>query len=413
MATYKYEIIDSDGKKKKGTLDAQNKDAAMQELQGMGNFVVSLAVASAFEKDIEIHIGAAVKPRELSIFCRQFQSVLHAGVTVIDAMTMLEEQTENKTFKKALADVRDSVQRGETLSDSMAAYPKIFPEIMIHMVNSGEVSGNLEITFDRLAMQFEKDAHLRGLIGKSMIYPAVLVVVIIGVVAVMMIKIVPTFTDTFAELDAELPGITKLVMGVSNFMVHTWYIILIVVVGLWIFLKEFKKTEHGAMLFGKLGLKLPVFGNLTIKSASCSLTRTMSTLIASGISTLEAVEITERIMKNAIVKQALHKARKDVEIGVPLSVPIKDSGVFPPMVYHMIEIGEETGNMEEMLDKIAEYYDEEVETATQSLVALMEPLIIIMMALIVVPIILAIMLPMLTLENAIDSGSINHFMHWC
>lgn len=400
MGTYKYEIIQSDGGKKKGTIEANDLEAANAELRAGGAFVVSLEQASFLEKDIEIHIGSPVKSRELSVFCRQFQSILHSGVTVIDALNMLAEQTENKAFRRAIEDVRDSVKKGETLADAMSAHKKIFPEIMIHMVAAGETSGSLDVAFDRVGKHFEKDSHLKGLITKSMIYPIILILVIIGVVAIMMIKIVPTFTATFDEVGAELPAITVAVMGISNALVHSWYFILIGIVLLVFFIKEFKKTEHGAELFGKLGLKMPLFGNLTIKSACSRLTRTLSTLTASGISLVDAIGIVEKIMTNEIIKRVLKKAEKDVTQGTPLSVPLAESGVFPPMVHHMIKIGEETGNMEEMLDKIADYYDEEVEAATGALLAALEPLIIILMAVIVVPIILAIMLPMFSLYDA-------------
>lgn len=401
MASYKYEIIQADGKRKKGTIEAADKEAANAELRAGGNFVVSLELANILNKDIEIHFGSAVKPRELSVFCRQFQSILNAGVTVIDALDMLAEQTENKTFRHAIEDVRDAVKKGETLADAMAHHKKVFPDIMIHMVAAGEASGGLDVAFDRVGKHFEKDAHLRGLVTKSLIYPIILILVIIVVVAVMMIKIVPTFTATFDEIDAELPGITVAVMAISDALVHSWYYIVAVVVLLAFFIKEFKKTERGAILFGKLGLHFPLVGNLTIKSASARLARTLSTLTASGISLVDAIVIVERIMSNEIVKQVLKRAEKDVTQGIPLSIPLADSGVFPPMVYHMIKIGEETGNMEDMLDKIADYYDEEVEMATGALLAAMEPLIIIIMALVVIPIVLAVMMPMFSLYNSI------------
>lgn len=401
MAVYKYEIILSSGKSKNGTIEAPNMEAAAVELKEGGSLIVSLALAGALNKDVEIHIGKAVKPRELSVFCRQFQSVLHAGVTVIAALEMLAEQTENKTFQKTIVEVRDSVQKGETLADAVGEHPKIFPDIMIHMIAAGEASGSLEQTFDRLAEHFEKDAHLKALVGKSMIYPIVLVVVIIAVVAIMMIKIVPTFTATFDELDAELPAITLAVMGVSDFLVNRGYIILLVVAAAAFLIREVKKTENGALFFGRMGLKMPLFGKLAIKTAAARLTRTLSTLMNSGIRMVDAIHIVGQIMTNEAVRRVLERAEEDVTHGIPLSKPLEESGVFPPMVYHMIGIGEETGNMEEMLDKIADYYDEEVEMATQSLVAALEPLIIVVMALVVVPIILAVMMPMFSLYSAI------------
>ncbi len=399
MASYKFEVVQPDGKDRKGTIEAASREAAITELRAGGNLIVSVDLASALNKDLNISIGKAVKPRELSIFCRQFQSVLNAGVTVMEALSMLAKQTPNRAFRTAIEEVRDTVQRGETLAEAMGQHPKIFPELMIHMIAAGEASGSLDVAFDRVARQYEKDSHLAGLVKKSMVYPIILIIVIIAVVAIMMIKIVPTFTETFADLGIQLPWITRAVMATSDFFVHSWYFLLGGGVAVGFFVHELKRTERGAMFFGQLGLTLPLFGNLTIKSSSASLARTLSTLMASGISMVDSIGIIEKTIKNAVVREALKSAQKEVSEGVSLSIPLERSGVFPPMVYHMIRIGEETGNMEEMLDKISDYYDEEVEMATQALVAALEPMIIVVMAMLVVPIILAIMLPMFSMNS--------------
>lgn len=401
MATFRYEVMQADGKRRKGTLEANNRDAAADELKKNGDFILTLVDAGALGKEIEISFGNKVKPKELALFCKQFESILAAGVTIIEALQMLGEQTENKHFKKAIEDIHDRVQRGETLAGAMSNHPKVFPEIMIQMMNAGEASGSLEISFHRLSIQFEKDAHLKALVAKSMVYPIILICVIIGVVALMMIKIVPSFTSTFDELGGSLPGITLAVMAVSDFFVDYWWVMVLVAVGTFFLIKEVGKTESGAMLFGRIALKAPLFGNLTIKSASASLTRTLSTMLASGITLVDAMEIVARIMKNRVVRTVLMQAQKEITQGVALSVPIRESGIFPPMVHHMIKIGEETGNMEDMMDKVADFYDEEVEMATQALTSALEPLIIIVMAGVVVPIILAVMMPMLSMQNAI------------
>lgn len=403
MPSYKYEVIGPDGKPQTGSIEASNLEVATAELKSGGNTIVSLSKANAFNKDLDIHIGKAVSVRELSVFCRQFESVLNAGVTVIEALNMLAEQTENKTFKSALEDIRDAVQKGDTLSAAMAEFPKIFPPLMIQMVAAGEATGGIDKAFSRMGGQFEKEAHLKGLIVKSAIYPIILILVIIVVVAIMMIKIVPTFTAQFDEVGGTLPAITRAVMAISDFFVNSWYYMLAIIVGLIIFFKEFKKTENGAIIMGRLALKFPMVGKLNIKTASASMTRTLATLMGSGIQLVDALGLVTDMMKNQIVKNALKKAQEEVSRGIPLSTPLQETGVFPPMVYHMIEIGEETGNMEDMLDKIAEYYDEEVEMATQSLLAVMEPMIIIVMAVIVVPIVLAIMMPMYSLYDSIGA----------
>lgn len=401
MATFRYEVMQADGKRRKGTLEANNRDAAADELKKNGDFILTLVDAGALGKEIEISFGNKVKPKELALFCKQFESILAAGVTIIEALQMLGEQTENKHFKKAIEDIHDRVQRGETLAGAMSNHPKVFPEIMIQMMNAGEASGSLEISFHRLSIQFEKDAHLKALVAKSMVYPIILICVIIGVVALMMIKIVPSFTATFDELGGSLPSITLAVMAVSDFFVDYWWVMVLVIVGAFFLYREVGKTDAGAMLFGRIALKAPLFGPLTIKSASASLTRTLSTMLASGITLVDAMEIVARIMKNRVVRTVLMQAQKDITQGVALSVPIRESGIFPPMVHHMIKIGEETGNMEDMMDKVADFYDEEVEMATQALTSALEPLIIIVMAGVVVPIILAVMMPMLSMQNAI------------
>ena len=403
MASYKYEVVGADGKPKTGTIEAVNMEVASAELKSGGNTIVSITRANAFNNDLEIHIGKAVSVREMSVFCRQFESVLNAGVTVVEALDMLSEQTENKPFANAIAEVRDSVQRGETLAVAMAEHPKIFPNLMVQMVAAGESSGGLDKAFSRVGSQFEKEAHLKGLIIKSAIYPVILILVIIVVVAIMMIKIVPTFTSQFDEVGGKLPGITLAVMAVSDFFVHSWYFIVAIIAGIAIFIHAWKKTEGGAHILGKFILKVPLVGPLSIKTASSRMTRTLSTLMGSGVQLVDALGLVTEMMGNAVVKQALKDATEEVSRGIPLSKPLADSGVFPPMVYHMIEIGEETGNMEDMLDKVAAYYDEEVESATEALLAAMEPLIIIVMAVIVVPIVLAIMMPMYSLYDSIGA----------
>lgn len=401
MATYKYEIIDPTGKHKRGTIDANDEMTARQTLKTDGSTLVSIGMAGALDKEIDIQIGAPVKPKELAVFCNMFKSILAAGVTIIEALGMLAEQTENKRFKAVIEEVHDDVQKGETLSSAFGKHPKFFPEMMVQMANAGEASGSLETSFERLSTHFEKDAHLKALVAKSMVYPIILICVIVGVVILMMTVIVPQFTSTFDDIGAELPGITKAVMGVSDFIIHYWWVGLIIIASIIVFLKAFKKTERGALLFGKIMLHAPLFGNLTVKSAAARLTRTLSTLISSGMALVEAIHITGKIMTNEVVKRAMFKAEEDVTQGFPLSVPLMESEVFPVMVPQMVKIGEETGSLEEMLSKIADYYDEEVEIATEALVAAMEPLIIIVMAGTVVPIILAVLMPMFSLYSAL------------
>jgi type IV pilus assembly protein PilC len=355
-------------------------------------------------KDINLSIGSGIKPRDLSMFCRQFNSILAAGVTVISALQMLTVETDNKVLKGAIKAVQAAVEKGETLADSMRIQDKIMPPILVNMVEAGESSGSLEIAFERMAVHFEKEAKLKNLVRQAMIYPIVVCLVAVGAICVMMTVVVPNFISMFEDMDTELPAITQFVVGISNFMVSKWWVLLLIV-GLTIAgIVAFKRSPMGSQFFGRLALSIPLFGNLTIKSSSARLMRTLSTLITAGIPLIDALEITAKIMDNVIVKQCLLNAKEEVARGVPLSQPLEYSGIFPPMVYHMTKIGEETGNLEGMLDKVADYYDEEVEVATKALTSVLEPLIIVLLAVVVGVIIMAIMSPMLSLYSSIENA---------
>ena len=401
MPVYNYTAVDKNGKEKRGSVEASSDLAARETLRQEGLIPLTVVEPNILNKEIKLGFAAKVSPRELGVFCRQFQSVLEAGITITSALMMLQEQTESKIFAQAIKETRVAVEKGETLAGAMSLNAKVFPEMLVNMVEAGEATGNLEIAFERMAVQFEKDARLKAMIAKAMIYPIILIVVVIAVVILMMVKIVPTFVATFDDIGGELPGITLMVMAVSNFLVHNWIYLVLVIVLLAVAYRVFSATEKGAVIVGRMMLKLPLFGNLNIKTASARLARTLSTLMSSGITLVEATGLVAKQMNNRIVQQVIEGAKAEVERGVPLSQPIEASGVFPPMVYHMLEIGEETGNMETMLDRVADYYDEEVEMATEALTAAMEPLIIIIMAVVVVPIILAILMPMFSIYSAV------------
>ena len=403
MANYDYTAVAANGKEKKGSMEAANADKVREALKAEGLVPITIKEQNILSKDINISIGASVKSRDLSVFCRQFGSIINAGVTVVEALQMLYEQTENKSMKNAIREVMRSVEKGESLAEGMRSQEKIFPQILVNMVEAGEASGKLEISFERMAVHFEKDAKLKALVKKAMIYPVVICVVAIGVIIIMMTFVIPNFMGMFEELDQELPGITLLVIGISNFMVAKWWLLLLIVAGLIAAVIYFKGTDAGRMFFGKLALKLPAFGNLTTKSSSARLTRTLSTLLTAGLPLIDAIDITARTIDNEIVKRSLMDAKDEVARGIPLSQPLEASGLFPPMVFHMMRIGEETGNIEGMLDKVADYYDEEVENATEALTAVMEPLIIVILAVVVGTIIMAIMSPMLGMYSAIEN----------
>ena len=366
MPGFSYVAVDKRGKEKRGSLEAETRERALEQLKAEGLIPVSVREQGALNKEIDFSIGKKVKPRDLSVFCRQFVSITQAGVPMKEALQMLSEQTENKWLKRAISEVLLNVEKGNTLADSMRSQPDIFPPMLVNMVEAGEQSGSLEMAFSRMAVHFEKEAKLKATIKKATIYPIILVIAAIGVIAVMLLFVIPIFIDMFADLDIEMPALTMFVMNSSKWMTSHWYVVLAMIVGVVVAYKLIYKTTQGRLTIDRIKMKMPLFGKLTVKTACSQFARTMSTLLMSGISTIDALETTSKIVNNIHYTNAMLKAREEVMKGVPLSEPLEASEIFPPMVYHMTGIGEETGNVEEMLEKMADYYDEEVEMTTQS-----------------------------------------------
>lgn len=399
MAQYNYKAMDKNGKAKKGSIEAINLDKAKEKLKSEGLIVQDIKEQGAGKKGG----GKKVKDKDLAVFCKQFSAVLNAGVTIISALEMMSEQLENKTLKRALQEAQSYVQKGGTLADAFKLNPKVFPPIMINMTAAGEVSGNLEICFDRLTTHFETANALHSKVKGAVTYPIVILIVVVAVVAVLLVGVIPQFSQMFDDLGSELPAATQMLVNLSNFLQHKWYILVIIVAAIVFGLKAFGKTEPGSLMYAKIGIKFPLFGNLTIKSAAATFSRTMATLMASGISLIDAVEQVAKMINNRIIREALLDAKTQIAKGVPLSKPLRDCGIFPPMLPQMTKIGEETGNIEDMMDKVADYYEMEVNDATDALTAAMEPLIIVIMGVVVGGIVMAIYSPMLSMYDAIDS----------
>lgn len=403
MPGFSYVAVDKRGKEKRGSLEAETRERALEQLKAEGLIPVSVREQGALNKEIDFSIGKKVKPRDLSVFCRQFVSITQAGVPMKEALQMLSEQTENKWLKRAISEVLLNVEKGNTLADSMRSQSDIFPPMLVNMVEAGEQSGSLEMAFSRMAVHFEKEAKLKATIKKATIYPIILVIAAIGVIAVMLLFVIPIFIDMFADLDIEMPALTMFVMNSSKWMTSHWYVVLAIIVGVVAAYKLIYRTTQGRLTIDRIKMKMPLFGKLTVKTACSQFARTMSTLLMSGISTIDALETTSKIVNNIHYTNAMLKAREEVMKGIPLSEPLEASGIFPPMVYHMTGIGEETGNVEEMLEKMADYYDEEVEMTTQSVLAAMEPIIILFMALIIGTLVIAVISPIASMYNGLDN----------
>lgn len=403
MASYGYEAIDKEGKVIKASIEAENLEAAKAALRNQEITLLDLKEQSLLTKDLNVEIGGYPKPRDLSVFCRQFVSMMRAGVTILESLKLLEEQTENKQLKKGIEGVRVNVEKGETLSDSLGMYPKVFPELMVNMVSAGEASGSLDVAMERMSVQFEKTAKTKAMVKKALIYPAIVCLVAIGVVIVMLVVVIPRYSTMFAELGTELPGITKAVVKMSDFLIANWLILLPIVVGAVVLIKMWAKTNSGKHFFHKIKLHIPVIKDLEVKQNASLMARTLSTLMAAGVPLVEGVDIVSETLENVYFREAMEKCHEDIIIGQPLSRPLEESGMFPPMVYHMTRIGEESGNVEEMLSKLADYYDEEVEMSVQSLMAAMEPMIIIVLAAIVGTLVASCLAPMLTMYNSLNN----------
>ena len=402
MPGYFYIVADKAGKEKRGKMEANNRDAAKELLKKDGYVILSLEEQSQ-QFDMNFTFGRKLKPRDLSVFCRQFVSILESGVAMKEALAMLEEQTENKTLKKSIAEVLTNIEKGNSLADAMRGESHVFPPMLINMVEAGESSGNLEMAFSRMAEQFEREAKLKATVRKATVYPIVLIFACIGVIGVMLLYVIPIFIDMFKEIDMEMPAFTMFVMGLSEWAGTHVYIIVGVAVAIFAAYQAYYRTEGGRKNIDKIKMKMPLFGQLVVKSNCSRFARTASTLLAAGVPMIDCLDIVSRIVNNIHYSMAIQNAREEVMKGIPLSEPLRDAGIFPPMVYHMTGIGEETGNIEQMLNKLADYYDEEVEITTQTILAAMEPLIIVFMAVVVGSLVIASILPIAAMYEGLDN----------
>ncbi len=402
MPSYKYVALDKKGKKIKDSLDASSLETAKRSLRQAGYTILEIFEPNAMNKDIDLPFLGNPKPKDMAIFCRQFVSILRAGVPVSMVLTMLGQQTENKKLNFAIHQMYGDIEKGDTLASAMAKHPRIFPPMLVNMVAAGEESGNLEESFHQMEVYFDKAKRTRAAVSKAMTYPAVLIVVMIVVLIVMMTKIIPSFLKTFNEMNMQLPGVTRAIMAVSDWFVAYWWLVAIILVAVGVFCYFFRRTDKGKHVFGWLARKIPVVKGLTVRSACSTFSRTLALLLASGIGLTESLELVANNMGNIYFKEAVREIGGKVSQGWQLHVAIQETGIFPPMIYNLVGIGEEAGDIQGMLEKAADYYDDEVESATQRLLGLMEPMIILFLAVFVVIIVLAIFLPMMNMTKAYD-----------
>ncbi|REE66674.1 type IV pilus assembly protein PilC [Paenibacillus taihuensis] len=399
MARFAYHVKTSTGKQLRGQMAAMDKSAAMEELRKRGLVVLSLNEHRTTMLSMEIYIGNPVKMQHFIVYCRQFATLIRAGVTIVDATGILAQQTESKPLKKALQDIHSSLLRGNAFSLSASEHKRIFPAMFISMIRAGEESGDLEGTLDRLAQTFEKQHVTREKIKSALTYPVVVGLLAVAAVVYLLKAVVPQFVNMFNSMHAQLPAITKMVMAVSGSIENQWYLWIVVIALIGIGYFAAGRTSKGAYYIDYMKLKLPISGKLKQKGVIAQMSRTLSSLYASSVPMLQALAIVEEVVGNRVVGQVIKSASDSLRQGMPLSDPLKKSWVIPPLVTQMISIGEETGSLDLMLAKVADFYEMDVEQTVDRLKSLIEPLLLVFLAGMVGTIVAAIMLPMFSLYS--------------
>lgn len=344
----------------------------------------------------------AVTISDVAIFSRQFSTMINAGLPVLQCLSIIADQQENETFKAIIHQIKDDIGSGGNLSDSMQKHPDVFNELYVNMVRSGELGGVLDTILERLSIYMEKAEALRRKIKSAMMYPVIVLSVAILVVSFLMVKVIPTFEEVFASFGKELPPLTAGLVAVSRFMQKYWYFMLAGVFGLIQGVKLFGKTKKGAWILAGISLNIPVFGDLQRKSAVAKFARTLGTLLKSGVPILEALETVAKTAGNLRVEDVINQARASIREGQGMTEPLKRGGIFPPMIIQMVSVGEETGKIDDMLMRAANFYEEEVDTAVDGLSAAMEPLIIVFLGVTLGTIIVAMFLPMFDMGNVVS-----------
>lgn len=407
MTVYNYRGMDAAGKKASGVIEAESIKTARLKLRRSGVFPTEVLPEGAkggggFSLTAEIDIGKyfeRVKTKDLAVMTRQLSTLISARIPLVESLTALVDQTENKKLRKVIADVKGKVTEGERFSDACAAHEKIFPEIYIHMISAGEASGALDAVLDRLAGFMEKHAALKSKIAGAMAYPIIMTFVAMALVGFLVAYVVPKVTKIFEDMNATLPLPTRSLIWLSDAIANYWYIIIIGVVALVYGFRRFVRTPRGREMYDRFLLKIPLFGKLIRMVAISRFSRTLSTLVTSGVRLLSALDIVKNIVENVVLMKAVEDTKVSVREGESIAVPLRRSGQFPPIVVHMVGIGEKTGNLERMLERVADTYDAEVDNTVSALTTLLEPLMILMMGGVVAFIVMSILLPILQLNQ--------------
>jgi type IV pilus assembly protein PilC len=402
MAAYAYSAINADGLELTGEVHAPDVDAAREQLRVRGLLPDRLDEMPASGEEGVRTVFKKIKPKTLQIFSRQFATMIEAGLNVVSSLVILESQTDDAYFGLVIREIRADVEGGLLLSEALARHPKIFSRLYVAMVEAGEAAGILDQVLDRVAYQIEKETQIRRRVKGAMMYPMMVLIFATLVLIGLLMFLVPVFVKIFAQLHGQLPTLTQWVVAASDQLRHHWYIIFPVFFGLIWGVRRAKRTEPGRQLWDRTKLKIPMkIGDVVLKVTMARFSRTLSTLVAAGVDIIKALEITGQTAGNWVVEEALAGVRAKVHQGVPIAQPLIENDVFPPMVSQMVKIGEETGELEKMLSKIADFYEDEVDSAIASLTAIIEPLMMIGVGAMVGVIIISMYLPMFKLLSLV------------
>ena len=405
MSTFAYVGRNRQGAVKKGELTAKTRDEAVDQLRKQQVVVTSLEEKSGMGGKFKFSLGSGLTDKDLVVFARQFGTMINAGLPLIQCLDILSTQSENKVLRETVGDVKNSVEAGSTFSDALKRHPKVFDDLYVNMIHAGEVGGLLDTILTRLAKHIEKAMKLKGQIKSAMVYPTAIVGVAVIIISVLMVWVIPVFAQMFLEMSGGkvgLPGPTQIVINVSNFFQSYWYAMGGAMVAAAIAIKRYYATVNGRVVIDRLLLKVPIVGDLIRKASVAKFTRTLGTLITSGVPLLEGLSICAKTSGNKVIEEALMNARVSISGGKTISEPLAKCNVFPKMVTHMIAVGESTGALDAMLGKIADFYEDEVDQAVETLTSLLEPIMMVVLGTIIGFIVIAMYLPIFTMAQAIQ-----------
>ena len=402
--TFQYKVKDKGGKLVEGSIEAETADLVVSKLRSMGYTPINISQQSGLSVSKELKLPGLsdrIKLKDVAVFSRQFATMINSGLSLLRSLNILAEQTESKPLADVVSQVRIDVERGASLSQALAKHPKAFPRLYVSMVKAGEVGGALDSVLLRLAETIEKQVELRRKVKSAMTYPVVVAALVLVIVTAMLLFVIPMFQNIYKELGGTLPAPTQLLITISNICRSFWWAIFIVEIGAAVAFKKWINSEEGRKAWDAIKLKVPIFGKLVRKTALARFSRTMSALVRSGVPILESLDIVADTAGNHVVAEAVRDTQAGVKQGEPLSRRLEDHEVFPPMVVQMMAVGEETGALDEMLDKIADFYDAEVEATVDALTSLIEPLLIVVMGVCVGGMIISLYLPMFNIIKLI------------